>query len=259
MALPDPALVVLVGPSGSGKSTWAADRYRAEEVVSSDALRGVVGSGPHDLDASDEAFALLETIVAGRLRRAADHGRRHAGHRRRAPAALARPGPRRRAAGGRRRPRHRRRDLPAPQRRARPSGPGPGAGRPAQAARRARRPAGRRGLGRGRDGRHDAHRRRRLAAPRAAPPPRPSAATARGSRSCSSSAGSRGATTRSAWVAGVARAADELGFGGLSLMDHLIQIPQVDRAWSPIPEPWVTLGASPGWAPAWSSAPWSRR
>ena len=39
--LPDPALVVLVGPSGSGKSTWAAARYRASEVVSSDALRGV--------------------------------------------------------------------------------------------------------------------------------------------------------------------------------------------------------------------------
>jgi alkanesulfonate monooxygenase SsuD/methylene tetrahydromethanopterin reductase-like flavin-dependent oxidoreductase (luciferase family) len=26
-------------------------------------------------------------------------------------------------------------------------------------------------------------------------------------------------------------------------MDHLIQIPQVGRAWEPIPEPWVTLGA----------------
>ena len=39
------------------------------------------------------------------------------------------------------------------------------------------------------------------------------------------------------------RAADVPGFAGLALMDHLIQIPQVDRAWSPIPEPWVTLGA----------------
>jgi alkanesulfonate monooxygenase SsuD/methylene tetrahydromethanopterin reductase-like flavin-dependent oxidoreductase (luciferase family) len=29
-------------------------------------------------------------------------------------------------------------------------------------------------------------------------------------------------------------------------MDHLIQIPQVDRAWAPIPEPWVTLGAVAG-------------
>ena len=66
-ALPDPALVVLVGPSGSGKSVWAAERYRGEEVVSSDALRGVVGSGPHDLDASDDAFDLLERVVDARL------------------------------------------------------------------------------------------------------------------------------------------------------------------------------------------------
>ena len=69
MSLPDPALVVLVGASGSGKSTWAAQRYRDEEVVSSDALRGVVGSGPHDLDASADAFAVLEAVVAARLGR----------------------------------------------------------------------------------------------------------------------------------------------------------------------------------------------
>ena len=29
-------------------------------------------------------------------------------------------------------------------------------------------------------------------------------------------------------------------------MDHLIQIPQVGRAWEPIPEPWVTLGVLAG-------------
>jgi alkanesulfonate monooxygenase SsuD/methylene tetrahydromethanopterin reductase-like flavin-dependent oxidoreductase (luciferase family) len=29
-------------------------------------------------------------------------------------------------------------------------------------------------------------------------------------------------------------------------MDHLIQIPQVGRAWDPIPEPWVTLGLLAG-------------
>ena len=34
-ALPDPALVVLIGASGSGKSTWAATRYRGPEIVSS--------------------------------------------------------------------------------------------------------------------------------------------------------------------------------------------------------------------------------
>jgi predicted kinase len=68
-ALPDPALVVLVGPSGSGKSVWAAERYRPDEVVSSDRLRSIVGSGEHDLDASADAFALLDQIVAARLRR----------------------------------------------------------------------------------------------------------------------------------------------------------------------------------------------
>jgi AAA domain len=62
--LPDPALVVLVGPSGSGKSVWAAERYRPDEVVSSDRLRALVGSGEHDLEASAEAFALLDQIVA---------------------------------------------------------------------------------------------------------------------------------------------------------------------------------------------------
>jgi alkanesulfonate monooxygenase SsuD/methylene tetrahydromethanopterin reductase-like flavin-dependent oxidoreductase (luciferase family) len=40
----------------------------------------------------------------------------------------------------------------------------------------------------------------------------------------------------------VAVAAVEAGFGGIALMDHLIQIPQVGRAWEPIPEPWLTLG-----------------
>jgi predicted kinase len=68
-AVPDPALVVLVGPSGSGKSAWAAARYRPREVVSSDQLRAVVGSGEHDLDASDDAFTLLDQIVAARVRR----------------------------------------------------------------------------------------------------------------------------------------------------------------------------------------------
>src|SRR5215475_5692469 len=69
VTVPDPALVVLIGASGSGKSTWAAQRYRPSEIVSSDELRGIVGSGEHDLDASADAFALLDQIVAARLRR----------------------------------------------------------------------------------------------------------------------------------------------------------------------------------------------
>jgi alkanesulfonate monooxygenase SsuD/methylene tetrahydromethanopterin reductase-like flavin-dependent oxidoreductase (luciferase family) len=45
------------------------------------------------------------------------------------------------------------------------------------------------------------------------------------------------------WLCEIATAAEEVGFAGLALMDHLIQIPQVGRAWDPLPEPWVTLGA----------------
>jgi alkanesulfonate monooxygenase SsuD/methylene tetrahydromethanopterin reductase-like flavin-dependent oxidoreductase (luciferase family) len=48
------------------------------------------------------------------------------------------------------------------------------------------------------------------------------------------------------WVKDMALAADAAGFAGVALMDHLIQIPQVDTAWQPIPEPWVTLGLVAG-------------
>ena len=48
------------------------------------------------------------------------------------------------------------------------------------------------------------------------------------------------------WLRDVALAADAIGFHGIALMDHLIQIPQVDRAWEPIPEPYVALGMLAG-------------
>lgn len=67
--IPDPALVVLVGPSGSGKSTWADAHFRPGEIVSSDRLRAMVGSSEHDLDASADAFKLLDEIVSARLAR----------------------------------------------------------------------------------------------------------------------------------------------------------------------------------------------
>jgi F420-dependent oxidoreductase-like protein len=59
---------VLVGPSGAGKTTWA-QQYFAEYVVSSDALRSLVGEGEHDLRASADAFAVLDDVVARRMRR----------------------------------------------------------------------------------------------------------------------------------------------------------------------------------------------
>ena len=66
--LPSPCLVVLVGPAGSGKTTWAAEHV-GEYVVSSDSLRALIGEGEHDLRASVDAFAVLDDIVARRLRR----------------------------------------------------------------------------------------------------------------------------------------------------------------------------------------------
>ena len=44
------------------------------------------------------------------------------------------------------------------------------------------------------------------------------------------------------WLASVATAAERAGFAGIAVMDHLLQIPQVGRAWDPIPEAYVTLG-----------------
>jgi F420-dependent oxidoreductase-like protein len=69
LRLPVPCLVVLVGPSGSGKSTWAANTFHDSEVVSSDRLRGMVGAGEHDQQAGTAAFALLDQVVAERMRR----------------------------------------------------------------------------------------------------------------------------------------------------------------------------------------------
>lgn len=241
MRLPDPAVVVLVGPSGSGKSTWAAAHHRREEIVSSDALRGVVGSGPHDLAASDDAFDLLERVVAARTGRGlttvvdtlgTDEVRRRGWlARARAvglPAVLVvldTPD-----AECRRRNAARERPVPAP----------------ALAGQLKRHRALLPHLEL--EGWDVVH---RVTAPVAKETqvPAPEAASPDDRRSSQGLAVvlqvSRFPWGEEplAWLTGVARAADEAGFAGLSVMDHLIQIPQVDRAWSPIPEPWVTLGA----------------
>src|SRR3989442_14628149 len=69
MRLPVPSLVLLVGPSASGKSTWAGENFVASQVVSSDAIRALVGEGEHDQRAGKDAFDVLDLIVARRLRR----------------------------------------------------------------------------------------------------------------------------------------------------------------------------------------------
>ena len=68
-SLPSPCVVVLAGPGASGKSTWAAANFPADTIVSSDRLRAVVGAGEDDIAASDDAFTLLDDIVARRVGR----------------------------------------------------------------------------------------------------------------------------------------------------------------------------------------------
>ncbi|HYH72488.1 MAG TPA: LLM class flavin-dependent oxidoreductase [Nocardioides sp.] len=241
MRLPDPALVVLVGASGSGKSTWAALHFRAQEVVSSDALRGIVGSGPHDLDASSDAFGVLETVVAARLGRGLttvvdtlglDEARRRAwlaqGRRAGLPAvAVVLDTP---DVECRRRNATRDRPVPAPVL----------AGQ-LRSVREARAMLDTEGWDVIEEVAADAV--TQDPAPAARPDTPPVRTSSLGLRTVLQVSRFPWGTDPLAWLSDVARAADEAGFAGLALMDHLIQVPQVGRAWEPIPEPWVTLGA----------------
>jgi F420-dependent oxidoreductase-like protein len=67
--LPEPCLIVLVGPSGAGKSTWAGRWFPPAAIVAPDDLRAVVGLHRHDLRATSDALEVLDLIVAKRLRR----------------------------------------------------------------------------------------------------------------------------------------------------------------------------------------------
>lgn len=69
LLVPAGAVVVLVAPSGSGKSTWARRWFPGSTIVSSDELRGVVGVDEHDQRASSDAFDLVDRVVAARARR----------------------------------------------------------------------------------------------------------------------------------------------------------------------------------------------
>lgn len=257
---PGPALVVLVGAAGAGKSTWAAARYRASEVVSSDALRAAVGSGPYDLDASEDAFALLDQIVAARLRRGLttvvdtlglDPRRRehHLGLARAAglPAVLVvldtAPALARSRNAGRDRPVPARvlteqlkrvRTLVAehaPDRWAPPDGDGGDGWDAVVVVEQADEPRATSGEapaapGLGLEEPSHAGPRVVLQVSRFPWGPEPQDPTR--------------------WLTDLARAADAIGLDGIALMDHLVQIPQVDRAWEPIPEPYVALGLLAG-------------
>jgi alkanesulfonate monooxygenase SsuD/methylene tetrahydromethanopterin reductase-like flavin-dependent oxidoreductase (luciferase family)/predicted kinase len=241
--LPDPAVVVLAGAAGSGKSTWAAERFRMAEVVSSDALRAAVGSGPADLDASVEAFELLDQIVAARTRRSLmtvidtlglDQERR-ADYRRLARAAglpVVLVIMNTAAALCRERNRQRDRPVPAPvltdQLR-----------KISRLVESAEEEDWDHVLIIDQDSVIGTPIEERIPDHDHGPITRPQVVL-------QISRFPWGDMDPATWLRDLALAADEIGFDGLALMDHLIQIPQVDRAWEPIPEPWVTLGMLAG-------------
>ncbi|MGI8528211.1 MAG: polynucleotide kinase-phosphatase [Geodermatophilaceae bacterium] len=67
LAVPDLALLVLVGASGSGKSTFAARHFGRYETVSSDVCRGLVSNDETDQAATGPAFDVLHFIAGKRL------------------------------------------------------------------------------------------------------------------------------------------------------------------------------------------------
>jgi len=69
IAIPELALVLLVGPSGSGKSSFGRKHFLPTEVISSDFCRGLVADNENDQSATGDAFDLLHTIVRKRLAR----------------------------------------------------------------------------------------------------------------------------------------------------------------------------------------------
>ena len=254
---PGPALVVLAGAAGSGKSTWAAQRYRASEIVSSDALRAAVGSGPYDLDASEDAFALLDQIVAARLRRGLTtvvdtlglDPRRRAHHLALARAVdlpavlvvLATEPALARARNGAR-------DRPVPARVL------------TEQLKRVRALTDTHDPDRWVPGSEDdepwdavvvveqtGERGEDPAAPAGdAPEAAPDHGGPRVVLQVSRFPWGEGVGDPTRWLTDLARAADAIGLDGIALMDHLVQIPQVDRAWEPIPEPYVALGLLAG-------------
>ena len=68
LAVPELALVVLVGASGSGKSSFARRHFRPTQVLSSDFFRGLVADDENDQAATPDAFDVLHYAAATRLR-----------------------------------------------------------------------------------------------------------------------------------------------------------------------------------------------
>ncbi len=68
-AIPDFALVVLIGATGSGKSSFARKHFLETEIVSSDHCRALVSDDETDQNATTDAFDLLHYTAGIRLKR----------------------------------------------------------------------------------------------------------------------------------------------------------------------------------------------
>ncbi|HEY1299991.1 MAG TPA: AAA family ATPase, partial [Stellaceae bacterium] len=68
IAIPEFALIVLIGATGSGKSTFAARHFAPTEVISSDRCRALVGDDENDQAMTADAFELARLIADKRLR-----------------------------------------------------------------------------------------------------------------------------------------------------------------------------------------------
>ena len=239
LRLPVPSLIVLVGPSGAGKSTWAARWFRADQVVSTDRLRELVGGGERDQRAGTDAFAVLDDVLDRRLARGLvtvidslglDPARRQTwrdvAHRHGLPCHAVVF------------------DTPAAECRARNKrrgSPVPAAVLTGQLERHA---AQRAGLeNEGFDGVHQPGPVQLLG---------PDVYAAAGSGGGPAPLGFGLQLPRFTWTGGpaelagrlaaIARAADDAGFESLWVMDHFIQIPQAGREWEDMLESWTTLG-----------------
>src|SRR5919202_1580227 len=243
LRLPDPCLVVLVGATAAGKSDWAARWFHPDQVVSSDRLRAVVGTGERDVRASRDAFDVLDLIVAKRMARrlltvvdtpGLEPARRAAwralAERHGVPAhAVVLDPPR---AEVRRRNRERASPVPAKV----------VAGQLREVDGVLDRLAGEGFAGVHRAGPVELVPPAFLTAPLSARRQQEDPMPLRFGLQVSRFDFDGHPATTAAALGAVARAAEDAGFESLWLMDHMVQIPQIGREWEDMLESWTTLG-----------------